>query len=166
MTTRPTVLVATPADQDDALRLLGEMERHYEGADAVPTARAAEAVKILLAAGRPWLGMLLARSGDEAVGFATFSVVLPTEAFRPGLFVKDIFVAASARRQGVGWALLRRLAEEAQHHGCVRIDWSTDVENAAACALYDEVGATRLQASVHFRLDADAIARLASGADR
>lgn len=165
MTASLTVRPATPDDREDAVRLLLEMERHYEGPAASPGDAAAGAVSMLLIDGPPWLGMLLARADGPAVGFATFSVLLPTASLRPGLFVKDIFVTAAARGQGVGRALIKGLATEAQGRGCVRVDWSADRGNRAACALYDANGAARLATSVHFRLDAATIARLATEPD-
>ena len=79
--------------------MLHAMECHYEGTSAASEARAAEALDAVLPAGEPWLGMLLARSDTAAVGFATFSVLFPAEDFRPGLFVKDVFVCEHWRRR-------------------------------------------------------------------
>jgi GNAT superfamily N-acetyltransferase len=162
MTAVPVAPVSA-ADRADAARLLHAMERHYEGAGAAPETRAAEALDAVLLAGRPWLGMLLARSGATAVGFVTFSVLFPAEDFRPGLFVKDLFVDEPWRRAGVGAALLGALAREALRRGCARVDWVAARDNAAACALYERVGAARRDGAVLFRLDAGAIARLAAG---
>ena len=158
-----TVAPISASDRADAARLLHAMECDYEGTSAVSEACASEALDAVLLAGRPWLGMLLARSGAAAVGFATFSVLFPAEDFRPGLFVKDIFVCEPWRGGGVGTALLRALAREALRRGCPRVDWAAARDNTAACTLYDRVGAARLDNAVLFRLDAEAIARLAAG---
>jgi GNAT superfamily N-acetyltransferase len=123
----------------------------------------AEALDAVLLVGRPWLGMLLAGSGAAAVGFATFAVLFPAEDFRPGLFVKDMFVCEPWRGAGVGTALLGALAREAARRGCARVDWVAARDNAAACALYDKIGVARRDGAVLFRLDAEAIARLAAG---
>ena len=121
------------ADSSEAARLLHAMERHYEGAGAASEARGAAALEGVLLPGGPWLGMILARADATAVGFATFSVLCPTEGFRPGLFVKDLFVCGSRRRTGVGMALLGALAREARRRGCVRIDWTHAGELTHEC---------------------------------
>ncbi|MFO1050019.1 MAG: GNAT family N-acetyltransferase [Geminicoccaceae bacterium] len=109
------------------------------------------------------VGMLLARAEATAVGLATFSVLFPTDGFRPGLFVKDAFVCESWRRAGVGMALFGALAREALRRGCVRIDWAAARDNIAAGRLYEKAGAMRLDEAILFRLDAERIARLAAG---
>lgn len=153
--------LATLGDREHARDLLAAMERHYEGDAVVPEAALAATLDALLDDGQPALGMLLAFIDGKPVGFATFSVVLPTTAFRPGLFVKDIFVGEASRAKGVGRALLAGLAREARERGCARIDWTAARDNAAACALYDQVGARRMLDTVPFRLEGDALARLA-----
>jgi RimJ/RimL family protein N-acetyltransferase len=44
----------------------------------------------------------------------------------------------------------------------VRIDWTTERDNPQAQAVYEALGATILEEKIYYRLDAEAINRLAA----
>src|SRR5689334_16946334 len=94
-----TVARVSAADLGEAARLLHAMECHYEGAAAATEACATAGLAAALGEGGSGFGMLVARSGGHAAGFATFSLLFPVDGLRAGLFVKDLFVAEPWRRQ-------------------------------------------------------------------
>ena len=54
--------------------------------------------------------------------------------------LNDLFVAESARRQGVAAALLKAAAELARTWGAASLSLSTALDNAPAQALYESLG--------------------------
>jgi ribosomal protein S18 acetylase RimI-like enzyme len=59
--------------------------------------------------------------------------------------LNDLFVAPTARRLGVGEALLTAAADHARQLGAVRLSLNTDVQNLPAQALYESMGWARDQ---------------------
>ena len=53
------------------------------------------------------------------------------------------------------------VAQAAKTRGHTRVEWATGVENTAACALYDGLGAAATH-KVQYVLEGDALDRLAS----
>jgi GNAT superfamily N-acetyltransferase len=86
---------------------------------------------------------LIATDGDQDLGFATlFWSWETTTAGRVGV-MNDLFVIAAARGRGIGSALIEACLERCREHGAVRMIWQTAVDNLAAQAVYDHIGATR-----------------------
>jgi GNAT superfamily N-acetyltransferase len=91
-------------------------------------------------------GLLLgARSEGRLVGYAClywhFSSLEATEC----VLMNDLFVAESARGQGVGRALIEASAEVARERGAPFVEWSTAPDNKTAQRLYDSTGAERTE---------------------
>lgn len=80
-------------------------------------------------------------NGASIVGFALFFHNYSTFLGRPGLYLEDIFVRPSHRRQGIGRAMLARLAAIAVERGCGRFEWSVLDWNSGAIAFYEGLGA-------------------------
>ena len=55
------------------------------------------------------------------------------------LYIEDLFVAASARRQGVAQALINYFKDEAVAVGAGSLYWQTRAGNLSAQALYDQI---------------------------
>jgi GNAT superfamily N-acetyltransferase len=88
---------------------------------------------------------LLARSGGEAVGFATiYWSWATTIASRVGV-MNDLFVAPAARGTGAAEQLILACVEECRQHGAAELAWQTAPDNERAQRVYDRVGATRSQ---------------------
>ena len=80
---------------------------------------------------------------DEDGSALGFTQLYPTfcSVATAGIWVLyDLFVADSARRRGVGRALMERAREHALSTGAGRIDLSTAQDNAPAQALYEDLG--------------------------
>jgi ribosomal protein S18 acetylase RimI-like enzyme len=84
--------------------------------------------------------IFLAHAQGTPVGFTqlypTFSSVSMGRVF----VLNDLFVAQSARRMGVGAALLDAAVGHAKAQRAVRLSLNTDVQNASAQALYEAKG--------------------------
>lgn len=112
----------------------------------------------------PYFRALLAEADGRPIGFASFHQTFSSFLAQPGIWLDDLFVRESHRGHGVGNALIRRLAILADTNGCARIDWIVATSNITARDFYSHIGSRVNEDVRHCRLDADAIAGLASDA--
>lgn len=152
---------AGPQDIAACAALLDEMHHHYRGEGGVsedlPSRDAIQAEARRWLAEGEGIRLLLARDAttDAPAGIACLAVLRPGRALRGLVFVKDLYVAEAARRQGVGRAALRWIFRWARGEGLGRVDLTTDVDNAAARALYASLGGVEREDAVFLRFDLD-----------
>ncbi len=91
---------------------------------------------------QPAAEALVVEAGGRLVAFALFFTNFSTFLARPGLYLEDLFVEPAARGQGIGQALLTRLAQMAVARGCGRFEWSVLDWNEGAIRFYERMGAT------------------------
>ena len=149
----------TPADAAALVPLFQEMQRHYD----VPCPPEATILRDL-AKLPEGVGMLVAET-DQIVGFGAFGAIYPGPHLKPGLFLKELFVAESARGLGAGRALMRALAAHAVERGYGRIDWTADRDDLRLLGFYDGLGAVRQEAKLFYRLSGVELAGLAERDD-
>jgi L-amino acid N-acyltransferase YncA len=82
---------------------------------------------------------LVARDGDDVIGWAALSPVSQRKAY-VGVGEVSIYVAAHSRGNGVGKALLERLIQESEHDGIWTLQAAVFPENAATLALHKRFG--------------------------
>jgi GNAT superfamily N-acetyltransferase len=92
-----------------------------------------------------------------AITFETYSTFLA----RPTLYLEDLFVLPQARRLGIGKAVFQHLAKVAKERGCGRIEWTVLDWNELALGFYQRIGGSHMSEWLHYRLDSEAIERLA-----
>lgn len=90
----------------------------------------------------PRLFALVACSGREVVGVATYYLTYSTFSGAPNLFIEDLFVKPEFRNRGIGRRLLARLASEARRKLCNRMEWIALDWNEPALTFYKSIGAT------------------------
>jgi GNAT superfamily N-acetyltransferase len=76
----------------------------------------------------------------RALGFTQLYPSFSSVSMKPVWILNDLFVAAEARRRGVGTQLLKAAREHAGRTGAVRLVLSTAVTNAVAQAAYERDG--------------------------
>lgn len=103
--------------------------------------------------------------GSEAtpVGFALFFPNYSTWEGRPGTYIEDLFVNEEERGTGAGRAILAAVARIAWQRGAARIDLAVLDWNPAR-GFYEALGMAHQQEWLPYRMERDAIARLASEA--
>jgi len=106
---------------------------------------------------------LLAFSGSQPVGFALYFSTFSTFVGRPGIYLEDIFVEPEHRGQGIGAALLTRIARIACDRNCGRLEWSVLTWNEPAIGFYERLGAKRMEEWRVFRLAGAPLKELADG---
>lgn len=151
---------ATPADAPTVLRFIRELAEYEREPDAVEVS--AETLAAQMTEAPPPFECVLAEHEGRAVGFALFFSTYSTWRGRRGIHLEDLWVTPSARGQGVGRALLARLAAIAVERGCARLEWSVLDWNELAMRFYRGLGATPMSEWTTWRLDGEALAALAS----
>ncbi len=112
---------------------------------------------------RPYFESLIAERGDHVIGYVIFFPNYSTWEGRPGLYIEDLFVLEEERGSGAGHALLAACARIAHERGWARLELSVLDWNPAR-AFYEGHGMSQQAEWLPYRMDADAIARLAEGA--
>ena len=114
----------------------------------------------------PKVFCLIAENGNgDALGFALYFFSFSTFLGRHGVYLEDLFVLPDARGQGIGKALLSRLAQIALDNQCGRLEWSVLDWNTPAIEFYRSLGAVPMDGWTVNRVTGDALATLANGAD-
>jgi len=88
----------------------------------------------------PKFRVLIAEGDGKIAGYALFFEIYSTWAGRAALFLEDLFVRAEFRGEGIGRALMRRVASVAHHEGCFGLRWEVRDWNEPAVKLYRELG--------------------------
>ncbi len=109
-----------------------------------------------------YIEAILAEYAGQAVGFALFFHNYSTFLTKPGIYLEDLFVLPEYRRQGIGKALLSKLAQIAVERNCGRLEWSVLQWNESAQAFYRSMGADILDEWRICRVTEEAMQELAN----
>jgi len=133
-----TVKTLTADDRADWEPLFRAYVRFYQAAvpDDVIAATFARAV----AAADGMHGLLARDARGVAVGMAMLVFHRSTWSPTWYCYLEDLYVAETARGQGVARALFAAIYEQADRRGATRTYWATMSDNHRARMLYDQVG--------------------------
>ncbi|MFD6989201.1 cyclophane-containing RiPP N-acetyltransferase HaaN [Streptomyces sp. NPDC059943] len=147
-----------PADRRDIVavaELIEEIERFYGSSEIQPLEERRSQVEEALFGSPPLASALLVE--DEAgdlVGLAAYSFLWPAAGSSHSLFLKELYVRSTLRRQGVGARLVDELrALAAARSGCSRVEWMTDRDNPNARAFYESLGFAEFDGKIVYRVD-------------
>jgi GNAT superfamily N-acetyltransferase len=98
---------------------------------------------------------------DDVVGCAIWFLNFSTWRGTHGIYLEDLYVQPEHRGRGLGRALLEALAQECVGRGYGRLEWAVLDWNEPSIAFYRSLGAQPQDEWMTFRLDDDALARLA-----
>ncbi len=155
-----SIRTATPADLPliaELIRALAEYEKLAHEVRFDETTLAAK-----LFGPRPYAEVLIGEVDGNAQGFALFFHNFSTFEGRPGVYLEDLFVRPAARGSGLGKALLAKLARIAVERECARLEWSVLDWNEPAIGFYKSLGARPMDEWTVFRVDGDALRKLAA----
>lgn len=110
---------------------------------------------------RPYAEVLIGEVDGVAQGFALFFHNFSTFEGKPGIYLEDLFVRSEARGSGLGKALLQRLARLAVERDCARLEWWVLDWNEPAIRFYKTLGAKPMDEWTTFRVDGQALDKLA-----
>ncbi len=109
--------------------------------------------------------VLMAEWGGAPVGFALYFSSYSTWVGHHGIRLEDLYVTPERRGQGIGKALLARVARVAVAEGCSRLEWDVLTWNAPAIGVYRRLGATTQEEWRIMRLSGDGLRALAAVAE-
>ncbi len=158
----PRIAAATPADVPLILSLIRELADYERMSDHVVATEAD--VERALFGERPCAEAVIARVGDEVVGFALFFQSFSTFVGRPGLYLEDLYVRPAHRGRGIGRGLLAHLARLAVERRCGRFEWSVLDWNELAISSYRRAGAVPMDEWTVYRLTGEPLRALAAEA--
>lgn len=150
---------AEPADIPaifDLIQALAEYEKLSHAVTGSP-----QALKEHLFGSPKYAEVILAELAGQTVGFALFLHNYSTFLTKPGIYLEDLFVLPAYRRQGIGKALLNKLAQIAVERDCGRLEWSVLDWNEPALAFYRRMGAVVLPDWRICRVTGEALTHLA-----
>jgi GNAT superfamily N-acetyltransferase len=150
---------AVPADVTDIVGLIRELAEFERLLDqfVATEARLRESVF----GPKPYAEVLMARLGQESIGFALFFHNYSTFRAQPGIYLEDLYVRPAFRGEGIGEAMLKRIAKLAVERGCGPFEWSVLDWNQRAVEFYKALGAEPLNEWTMFRVSGDSLIRLA-----
>ena len=150
-----SIRFATAQDAEVILGFIRGLAAYEREPDAVEVTAAI--LRAQMESVDPPFECLLAELDGAPAGFALFFRNYSTWRGRPGLFLEDLFVPERHRRNGIGRALLRRLAALAVERGYGRMEWSVLDWNKPAQDFYRSLGATPMDEWTIWRLSGDAV---------
>lgn len=106
---------------------------------------------------------LIARVGGTAAGYAVYYRTFSTFVGRPGIFLEDLYVRPTYRKQGLGRALLDEVARVGSFGNCGRYEWIALRWNENALRFYKGLGAQQLDDWVCMRMSGDPLHQLMKG---
>jgi GNAT superfamily N-acetyltransferase len=122
-----------------------------------PQQRAAEISAVLFSVPPNAFALLARDNAERLAGFAAYSFLWPAAGLSTSLYLKELYVADTARRTGVATALMRGLYAIAAERGCSRVEWTTDDGNEQAKAFYAAFGAKPLPSKIFYRAEGDVL---------
>lgn len=150
---------AVRADVPVIVAMIRELAE-YEKAPAEAVATETLIADALFGA-RPACEAIVGEIDGRAEGFALFFHNFSTWKGRAGLYLEDLFVRPAARGKGLGKALFERVAQTAVARGCPRVDWAVLDWNTPAIEFYRAMGAAAMSEWTTYRLQSDALQRVA-----
>jgi len=135
--------LAQPEDCDILFELIKGLAEYEKLTDAV-TGSASQLQEHLFGSIK-YAEVILAEIGGKVVGFALFFHNYSTFLTQPGIYLEDLFILEEYRQQGIGKALLTKVASIAVQRNCGRLEWSVLNWNEPAKAFYRHMGADILE---------------------
>ncbi|MBN8540981.1 MAG: GNAT family N-acetyltransferase [Deltaproteobacteria bacterium] len=158
--TKLKIRSATRHDAKQILRFIQALAEYEKLADQVSATEPMLIQTLFPESGSPAAEVQLAFQNDVPVGFALYFSSYSTFLAKKGIYLEDLFVDPSARGQGVGEALLKRVASIAVARGAERLEWSVLDWNKPAIDFYRRRGANPMNEWTTFRVDGAALVAL------
>jgi GNAT superfamily N-acetyltransferase len=146
---------------DAIATLLEEMDRFYGATDTEPREPRVRQISEAIFSDPPAAHVLLAWDDAQLVGIAAYSFLWPAVGLTRSLFLKELYVAREYWRKGVGRFLMQGMFEVAAKHGCSRVEWMTDLDNADAQRFYDSLGFPQDSSKLFYRVQGQELLRAA-----
>lgn len=147
------VAPAEPQHLDALAALLEELDRHYGTTEFEPFDQRVAQIRDALFGEVPAAFALLAWHEGDLIGMASYSFLWPAAGVTRSLYLKELYVARSWQRQGIGKLIMDRLLAVAAKHGCSRVEWTTDRESEGAQRFYAKLGVPVSDGKLFYRVE-------------
>jgi GNAT superfamily N-acetyltransferase len=151
---------ARAGDEEIILTLLTELAEYEKLMHAFKITREVIARDYL--GERPLCNCDVAFEGETPVGVASWYWTYTSFAAARGIYLEDLFVRPQFRGKGYGKAFLAMLAKHAREAGASRVEWSVLDWNKPSIEFYESLGAKPHDGWLTYRLQGDALAKLAT----
>jgi ribosomal protein S18 acetylase RimI-like enzyme len=148
-----TVNPVRPTDVSALAQLAEEMDRFYGASEIEPMDVRQRQINSAVFSDPPSAYALAAWDGETLVGFVSYSFLWPAIGLTRSLYLKEMYVAETARRKGVGKLLMRNLYDIAIKCDCSRVEWTTDRDNVEAQRFYAELGVSVKESKLFYRIE-------------
>jgi GNAT superfamily N-acetyltransferase len=135
-----SIRAAVPADATLIFALVCELadyENLQSGVDATP-----EDIAGSLFCEQPRVFCEIGEWDGEPAGFVLWFFNYSSFRGRHGIYVEDLYVRPAFRGNGIGTALMQRLARHCVDQGYARFEWAVLDWNAPSIEFYRKIGAT------------------------
>jgi GNAT superfamily N-acetyltransferase len=162
---RPAAVIrpARRADVPLLLTLAGELAEYERLTDQLQATE--ERLAAALFGERPAAEALIAEVAGETAGYALYYPTFSTFLAIQGIWLEDLFVRPDHRGDGVGRALLARVAAVVRTRGGERLEWSALDWNELALGFYRRIGAQQMNEWITHRLVGEGLTALAAEDD-
>ena len=153
-----TIREATPGDVKPILEMVKELAEFENLVDEL-VATEADYQESLFGV-NPAAEALVAEFNGQLIGYAIYFSTFSTFVGRPGIWLEDLYVKHSFRKQGVGKRLLKAVGAVAEARNAGRYEWCVLDWNQNAIDLYEQMGGNLLKEWRIVRLDRNGIGAL------
>ncbi|WP_405098268.1 GNAT family N-acetyltransferase [Micromonospora sp. NBC_01412] len=147
------VVAAEPVHVDAIAALLEELDTFYGETEVEPRNVRICQINEALFGDPPLAHAVLAWDAQALAGLATYSFLWPAVGLTRSLYLKELYVAQTARGRGVGKLLVDGLIDVAVSNSCSRIEWTTDRENTLAQRFYAKIGVAPNDNKIFYRFE-------------
>lgn len=105
---------------------------------------------------------VIAEYEGKPVGFSLCFYNYSTFQGKHGIYIEDIYVEPEMRGKGIGKGFFKEIAKKAQAENCGRVQWWVLDWNEPSIEFYKSLGAAAMDEWTVFRLEGEAIEKLAA----
>ncbi|MDQ1659858.1 MAG: hypothetical protein QOD41_4941 [Cryptosporangiaceae bacterium] len=159
MTIRPI----QPGDVSAVVRMVHDLAE-YERAPDQCTLTDSQLTDALFGPSPALYGHVAEDGAGGVAGFALWFLNFSTWRGEHGIYLEDFYIRPEVRGTGLGRSLLATLAAIATERGYARLDWAVLHWNTPAREVYHALGAEPLDEWVPYRVEGEALVKLAAAA--
>ena len=154
------IRIATADDAELILALIIELAIYEKAEHEVVTT--AEEIRESIFGSNSKTSALIAEVDNKPVAYAIYFYNYSTWLGKNGIYLEDIYVSPEYRQQGIGKALLQRVAKIAVNENCGRVEWAVLDWNTPAIEFYESLGAKSQDEWTVYRLSGDELKNFAT----